>query len=170
MIHLVPTYRQKLKSQKPFKRPVPQWTSDSIQRLQGCYACTEWVVFTNSAVDLDGCTDLILDYMRFCQEICIDNKLATVYANEKPWFGHDFRSQLRNKMDAHQSGDEGRIKAAKYQFRAGVRDAKRRFKEKLDEDFSSASSRDLWMGMSKVTGYKPKSKGITVMTLRCPTD
>ena len=64
-------------------------------------------------------------------------------------------------MDAHQSGDEERIKAAKYRFRSGVRDAKRRFKEKLDEDISSASSRDLWRGTSKVTGYKPKSKGIT---------
>ena len=60
----------------------------------------------------------------------IDNKLVTVYATEKLWFGHDLRSQLRNKMDDHQSGDDGMIKAVQYQFRAGVRDAKRRFKEK----------------------------------------
>ena len=34
-------------------------------------------------------------------------------------------------------------------------------RKKLDEDISNASSRDLWRGMSKVTGYKPSWKGIT---------
>ena len=62
--------------------------ADLIQRLQGCYACTDWDVFINSAVDQDECSDVILDCMRFCQEICMDNKQMTVYANEneKPWF------------------------------------------------------------------------------------
>ena len=48
-IHRIPAYWQQLKREKPTKRIVPQWTEAAIKRFEGCLACTDWEVFSNSA-------------------------------------------------------------------------------------------------------------------------
>ena len=74
MVHLVPAYRQQLKSNKPVKRLVPRWTDEGVQRLQACFDCTDWSLFVNSSADLDECTDVTMDYIKFCEEMCIPKK------------------------------------------------------------------------------------------------
>ena len=53
MVHLVPAYRQQLKRQKPIKRTLPQWTKPAIERLRGCFACTDWNMFLEAEDNID---------------------------------------------------------------------------------------------------------------------
>ena len=42
VIHLIPKYKQKLKSAKPVNKTVPKWTREAKVVLQGCFECTDW--------------------------------------------------------------------------------------------------------------------------------
>ena len=107
-----------------------QWTEAGLQQLQGCYACTDWSVFTDSGADLDKTTDVTIDYIKFCEELCIPRKTVTSYPNEEPWFDRTISPQLSAKVSAFKSGDPYAIKKAKYDFRKAVKQAKLRYRDK----------------------------------------
>ena len=52
MLYLLPSYRQKLKRVKPCVRNIKHWDDESILRLQGCLACTDWDSFTYASNDI----------------------------------------------------------------------------------------------------------------------
>ncbi len=45
LVHLLPAYRQKLKSSKPVLRTVKIWTVEAEQDLQACFELPDWSVF-----------------------------------------------------------------------------------------------------------------------------
>ena len=122
MIHLVPAYRQKLKTTKPVRKSVPQWTESAIQRLQGCFACTDWDVFIEDGIDRSA--EVVLDYIGFCQDLCIPKKGVTILGNDKPWFGSSLQRALCERDTAFRSGDVMAFKQAKYKSERAVRSAK----------------------------------------------
>ncbi len=44
LVHLIPTYWQKLKSAKPVLRTVKRWTNEAEQDLKACFDLTDWTV------------------------------------------------------------------------------------------------------------------------------
>ena len=80
VIHLVPAYRQKLKTMKPVRKSVPQWTELDIQHLKRCFACTDWDVFIEDGIDRS--TEAVLDYIGFCQDLCIPKKRVTILGDD----------------------------------------------------------------------------------------
>ena len=46
----------------------------------------------------------------------------------------------------------------RYEFMNAIKKAKKDYRDKLHDHISSTKSRDLWQGLNKITGYKPKSK------------
>ncbi len=57
LVHLIPTYRQKLKSANPVLRTVKGWTNEAERDLQACFDLTDWSVFEAAATDLDELTE-----------------------------------------------------------------------------------------------------------------
>ena len=51
MAYLIPTYMQKLESNKPLKETVKRWTKEAISFLQGCFDCNDWAMFSESCAD-----------------------------------------------------------------------------------------------------------------------
>ena len=80
------------------------------------------------------------------------------FPNDKPWFDRSVRTELFAKEQAFRSGDAPAIKKAKYAVQKAIRNAKLRFRNKLEDDISATNSRELWKGFHKITGYKPKPK------------
>ncbi|KAI4893083.1 hypothetical protein NFI96_025602, partial [Prochilodus magdalenae] len=66
LVHLIPTYRQKLKTNKPVITTVKRWTSGDIEKLQGCFESTNWAVFEEATDGLDEYTDTVTSYISFC--------------------------------------------------------------------------------------------------------
>ena len=91
--------------------------------------------------NLNECTDVTLDYIRLCENICVPIKDVTIYTNQKPWFASCLESKLHTREEAFQSADQQLFKAAKYEFRKAVIDDKRNSRDKLEND---SSSNDSW--------------------------
>ncbi|XP_061135712.1 dihydrofolate reductase isoform X3 [Syngnathus typhle] len=72
LVHLIPAYRQKLKTSKPVVRTVRKWTVESRQDLQACFDCTDWGVFEAATSDLHELTDTVASYISFCEDLCAD--------------------------------------------------------------------------------------------------
>ncbi len=74
LVHLLPAYRQKLKSSKPILRTVKRWTVEAEQDLQACFELTDWSVFEAAATDLDELTDTVTSYISFCEDMCVPTR------------------------------------------------------------------------------------------------
>ena len=91
MVYLIPTYLQKLKSDKPLKKTVKKWTQEAILSLRGCFDHTDWATFSKSCANQDEYADTVTSYVSFCTDSCIPSKTVTIYANDKPWFSNDIK-------------------------------------------------------------------------------
>ncbi len=69
LFHLIPTYRQKLKSAKPVLWTVKRWTTETEQVLQAYFDLTDWIVFEDAATNLDELTETATSYISFCEDI-----------------------------------------------------------------------------------------------------
>ncbi len=69
LVHLIPAYRQKLKSAKPVVKTVKRWTKETGWVLQACFYSTDRSVFEAAATDLDELTETVTSYISFCEDI-----------------------------------------------------------------------------------------------------
>ncbi len=154
LVHLIPTYRQKLKSAKPVLRTVKRWTNETERVLQACFDCTDWSVFEAAANDLDQLTETVTSYISFCEDMCIPTRTHLTYNNDKSWFTAKLRQLRQAKEDAHKKGDKVLYKQAKYTLEKEIRVAKRNHSDKLRIQFSSSDSASVWKGLKDITNYK----------------
>lgn len=86
LVHLIPAYRQKLKSAKPIAKSVKRWTTESEQALQACFERADRSVLEAAATDLDKLTETVTSYVSFCEDMWIPTRTHLTYNNDKPWF------------------------------------------------------------------------------------
>ncbi len=102
LVHLIPTYRQKLKSAKPALRTVKRWTNEAEQDLKACFDLTDWSVFEAAATDLDELTETVTSYISICEDMCIPTRTHLTYNNDKPWFTAKLRPKCCiNRPNTH---------------------------------------------------------------------
>ncbi len=121
LAHLIPTYRQKLKSAKPVLRTVKRWTNEAEQDLKACFDFTDWSVFEATAHNLDELTETVTSYISFCEDMCIPTRTRLPYNNDKPWFTAKLRQLRQAKEDAYRKGDIVLCKQAKYTLEKQIR-------------------------------------------------
>ena len=97
MVYLESTYKQQLKCVKPTVKTVKQWSVNAMETIRGCFECTDWGVFNETATDIHEYTETVGDYITFCEGLCIPTKTTTSYPNDKPWF-NTYIKQRRIKM------------------------------------------------------------------------
>ena len=70
-IYLIPAYRPKFKTEPILKKDMTVWSSDSVEQLRGCFHCADWDTFLNSCHSFHDATDVISDYIIFCEYMII---------------------------------------------------------------------------------------------------
>ncbi len=125
LVHLTPTYRQKLKSAKPVLRTVKRWTNETERVLQACLDLTDWTIFEAAATALDELTETVTSFISFCEDMCIPTRTCLTYNNDKPWFTAKFRQPCQAKEDAYRNGNRVLYKQAEYTLEKEIRVAKR---------------------------------------------
>nr|XP_049593469.1 uncharacterized protein LOC125979367 isoform X1 [Syngnathus scovelli] len=110
LVHLIPAYRQKLKTSKPVVRTVRKWTVESREGLQACFDCTDWRVFEAATSDLHELTDTVTSYISFCEDLCVHTKTFCTCNDDKPWFTPNLRRLRKVKEEAYRSGDRDLFK------------------------------------------------------------
>ncbi len=106
LVHLLPAYRQKLKSSKPILRTVKRCRSCSASAVQACFKLTDWSVFEATAADLDELTDTVTSYISFCEDMCVPTRTYLTFNNDKPWFSTKLKRLRLAKEDAYRSGEK----------------------------------------------------------------
>ena len=66
-------------------KTVNVWSVDNVERLKGCFMCTDWEVFTQDNPDINTATDSVTDYIKFCTETVIPKKTVKCFPNNKPY-------------------------------------------------------------------------------------
>ena len=99
LIHLLPHYRQKLKSSKPVTRRTRVWSLEATETLNGCFHCTDWDVMLTGA-SLDEQVETITAYVRFCVDMLIPTQVVKTYPNNKPWVTKGIADVLKRRQEA----------------------------------------------------------------------
>ncbi|KAM9829083.1 uncharacterized protein ACBT44_003385 [Syngnathus typhle] len=158
LIHLIPAYRQKLKTSKPVVRTVRKWTVESRQDLQACFDCTDWGAFEAATSDLHELTDTVTSYISFCEDLCVQTKTFCTYNNDKPWFTPNLRRLRKVKEEAYRSGDRELFRQTRNALNQEVRKARRCYGENLKRHLSAnPDPSTVWKGLQSITGYKKRT-------------
>jgi hypothetical protein len=157
MIHLVPCYKQKLKSSKPVTITVSDWSPQFVEQLQACFDCTDWSALYSPDDDLDESVAVISSYIDFCVELNIPQKITKSYPNNKPWVTPELKLLLNKKKRALASKDKNELKSVQAQLRTAIKACKSAYKDKIESFFRSSKSSDAWKGLQYISGYKAKS-------------
>uniref|UniRef100_A0A8C1G2X1 Reverse transcriptase domain-containing protein n=1 Tax=Cyprinus carpio TaxID=7962 RepID=A0A8C1G2X1_CYPCA len=157
LVHLIPTYRQKLKSAKPVVKTVKRWTNETEQDLQACFDLTDWSVFEAATTNLDELTETVTSYISFCEDICIPTRTYLTFNNDKPWFTAKLRHLRQAKEDAYRNGDRVLYNQARNTLNKEIRAAKKTYAKKLEDQFTSNDSTSVWSGLRAITNYKTPS-------------
>ncbi|KAL8583159.1 hypothetical protein ACOMHN_046543 [Nucella lapillus] len=146
LVHLLPLYRQRLKTSKPSIRQVKVWSQDAIETLDACFLCTNWDTLLKGA-SLDENVDVVTSYIAFCINMIVPSK-------------QEVGDILRQRHQAFQEGNKEEVKRLQKEVKKTVLANKRRFKEKVESNMASSNSRQVWSSLQTMTGYKPGKKGL----------
>ncbi len=125
LVHLIPTYRQKLKSAKPVVKTVKRWTNETERVLQACLDLTDWSAFEAAATNLDELTETVTSYISYCEGLCIPTRTYVTFNNDKPWFTAKLRHLRQAKEDTYRNGDRVLYNQARNTLNKEIRVAKR---------------------------------------------
>lgn len=121
MVHLIPSYRQRLKLAKPAVITTRKYTSEAVEELRSCWETTDWVAFGAATDNLDEYTDTVTSYIQFNETRIIPTRTRICYNNDKPWFTPKLRRLREEKEVARRSEDWSTYRRAKYHFSSEVR-------------------------------------------------
>ena len=141
MIHLIPTYRQKLKTDKPHTLEVQDWSENNIDLLKGCFECTDFNVLMSQNPIIDEQVICISDYIKFCSDTIIPTKQVKIYPNNKPWITKDLKSLLNKKKAILATKDKHKLREVQTEIKSAIYQAKLKYKQKMENMFNSNDTR-----------------------------
>ena len=77
--------------------------------LKGCFDCTEWGVFVDSSDDVCELSDVVSEYIMFCEDCVIPRKTVKIYANNKLWVTKKIKDILNMKKKVCLKRDKDEI-------------------------------------------------------------
>ena len=158
IVHLLPTYRQKLKTEKVKQKKVKIWDENAKENLQACFELTDWDMLISSAMSLDEAVDIVNSYILFCQDMHIGSKKIKLFPNSKPWVRKELKFLLKEKQNAFAQKDDKKLKELNQRIRREITQAKHEYKKKLENNFRSHDSRNAWRCMRTLTGTEKKQQ------------
>ncbi|XP_041962711.1 uncharacterized protein LOC121720538 [Alosa sapidissima] len=162
-IFLLPRYQQKLKREPPAMREVTLWSEESENMLQVPLSIVDWDVF-RSEENIDEFTEAVVGFIGKLVDDTVPKAIMKTYPNQKPWVNHSIREALNEQTAAYRSGllsgNMEEYKAATYNLRRMVKEAKRRYGEKIRSQFEQSDSRCMWQGLRVMSDYKSPTSTI----------
>ena len=101
-----------------------------------CFYNTTWFTFIDNATNIHDLTVTVCDYITFCVDICVPDKIITIFPNNKPWISKSIKSLLNLKRIAFASGDPCERKSVQQQLQKEIRRGQRVYKQKLENQFA----------------------------------
>ena len=157
MVHLLPLYKQKIKREKPQSKTVKIYSKEAVEALNACYDCTNWEVFIESSETLDEATEVISDYVNFCNDLVVPSKQVKIYPNSKPWESKELKELIHERQSAIKDNNDEEAKTIQKKIDKCIKIGKKNYKDKLESNFSEGKAKESWQNLATITGYKKKS-------------
>ena len=163
MVELLPSYQTLMKRMPVVKKEIKVWDdSDACESLRGCLECTDWNVFFDDCNDLDEANDVVTDYIKFCESLCIETKTIKYFPNNKPWVTKEIKGVINEKKRAYAEGNEEKIKSVQKKLSNMIKEGKDKYKQKLERSFKEGNAREAWAGMNKIAGVTKSNAPLDV--------
>ena len=148
--------RQPIKS-----KTVRVWSEEACDKLQGSFECTDWSIFLDDdELDLDSKANRVTAYINFCVDDAIPCKTVKIFPNDKPWMSREVKVAINQKRRAFYSGDADLIKSAQKDLKAKIKQAKLKYKDRVERQMSNTNTRGLWKGMKSITDWTNDSSSL----------
>ncbi len=73
------------------------WNNDNIETLKGCFSCTNWNLF--HTLELEEAAETITDYINFCKDNVLNQKIITLYPNNKSYISKEIKECIVRKKN-----------------------------------------------------------------------
>ena len=134
------------------------WTPDTVDRLKGCFECTDWDALVSS--DLDESVSVVTDYINWCVDKEIPKKTIKRYPNSKPWVSKAMKDLTLKKRDAYLNSKDSEGKDIQKEIKQQITRDRADYKDKTEAKFREGNMRDAWEGLKKMSGqHKTKDNG-----------
>jgi hypothetical protein len=128
-----------------------QYSDSVLVCLNASFDQTIWEVFSDSNPDVDSLTDVVSCYITFNADMLIPRKAIRVFANNKPWITSDLRRQILDKHSAFKAASPD-YHNKQAELCKAIRNAKLKYKQKVESMFKQHNTRDAWKGLRTLTG------------------
>lgn len=151
-ILLLPTYVQKMRRERVETKMIKVWDVNAVEALRGCFASTDWEILIQDATDVSEATEIVSDYIHFCEDMIIPKKVIKIYPNNKPWITKSLKCKIleKNKLFSEKKYAEG--KTLQREIKKHIKDEKLRYKDKVEGKLCSGNVRDAWRGLKTLSG------------------
>ena len=156
MCHLIPIYRQRLKTSKPTEKLIYTWNDEVNKTLLGCMEATDFDVLYDENASIDYNVDVLNSYIAFCIDHIVPRKLVKCFPNNKPWVTKELKPLLNKKKYLLSHHDRDQLKIVQKEINAQISVCKQNYKTKIENLFKT-DSKSAWAGLRGLTGMS-KSK------------
>ena len=121
-----------------------------------CYRTTDWEMFQEDyGDDIEGLTQCVTDYIKFCEESVVPTKKVRCFPNSKPWINRDIKVLLNRKRRAFMAGyNKDTQREIQRELRRELRRAKDCYKNRIEGKLQQNNPREVWAGLRTITGMK----------------
>jgi len=164
-IFLLPEYQQRIVREAVVTRDVKQWSDQTEADLQDTLCNVDWDMFLYSSSNASEFTDVVTIIIAMPADTIVPSVKVRSFSNQKTSDG-SIRDTLNTRTTAYVSGlvsghmDE--YKVASYGLRRALKDAKRRYRDRVEPQMEQRSTRHLWQGLRTITDYPGRSLNCSV--------
>ena len=103
---------------------------------------------------LDELTDVVSSYISFCVDTVIPSKQTVIFPNNKPWVTKELKSVLNKKKRVFYIGSAEEKKIVNREVRMAISNAKREYKDKIEQRYSKGDLRAAWKGIKNMASVR----------------
>ena len=112
---------------------------------------------------MDEITEIVSDYVKFCEGLCIHQNSISVFPNNKPWVLKSVKNAINKRNTSFNTGDMDTYKELQKQVRKEIKLAKQQYKDRVENLFSTGSAQcPAWEGVKSLLGTQPHKNNISV--------
>ncbi|GFR61387.1 hypothetical protein ElyMa_005431600 [Elysia marginata] len=153
-----PKYKPLVHREPPTRKTCMAWTSDSWDNLRASFDCTDWTIFTETANSIHELADTVCSYINFCVDTVVPKKTIRVYSNNKPWVTKEIKDVLNRKKLAYKNNNRDEKISVQKELKTVIRKGKDDYRKKIKNYFKNNNMKDVWKGMSLMSGRKRKKE------------
>ena len=145
-----------MRQQKPITIKIKTRNAENTSKLHACFDCTDWDALMTDDGTIDEWTDAVTSYIKFCCDLCSEEKQVQIFHNNKPWITKRAKYYINMKKIAHMKGDKNSQRKAEKELKRIIKEEKNVYKQKMENNMRNANASGAWRMIREMGGIDNK--------------